>query len=174
VGQRTSKKRGPASTRSAGGDDRAQPSHRLLCGECPKGHKTKVFTSDTELVCDVCENTIKDAVKHHSCLKCQWDCCSGCDGKLIVAGPRRKKPKKAASHGKKKNRTVRGDDEHCGKEIEMPASFWKIKDGTYFKGEIKHTATWAIKGEVMTGYEVQWHTGESELIPFKDIKPYLG
>ena len=55
----------------------------------------------------------------------------------------------------------------------MPASFWKIKDGSYFRGEIMHTATWDFEGAEMVGYDVAWHTGESELVPWKDIEPYL-
>ena len=85
-----------------------------------------------------------------------------------------KKKKKYCSYpGLQGRGGTRGDDEHCGKSIEMPASFWKIKDGTFFKGEIKHTATWDFDGDTMTGYDILWHTGESELIPLKDVQPYL-
>jgi hypothetical protein len=151
------------------GGDAPASGHRLQCGECPKFHKTKVFTSTSELVCDVCEATIKVGIKHHGCVRCGWDCCTGCDGTLVVAvGPKKKKQAK-----KKRKRAVRGNDEHCGKEIEMPASFWKITDGSWFKGDIKHTATWDFNGDTMVGYDVLWHTGESELVPWKDIKPYL-
>ena len=90
---------------------------------------------------------------------------SGVNCKLVAPKVGKKK--------KKKKKTTRGDDDNCGKTVEMPASFWKITDGTFFKGVIQHTATWDFNGATMTGYDVLWHTGESELVPFEDIKQYL-
>ena len=55
----------------------------------------------------------------------------------------------------------------------MPASFWKITDGTFFKGVIQHTATWEFNGNILSGYDILWHTGESELVPLADLKAYL-
>jgi hypothetical protein len=157
----------------AAGTRKRKSGGRRDAGVCPRGHTTKKVKADGDRVCDVCDKDIKDDAMHFRCIMhCDWDCCCDCGGAQAVVAS---KKKKHASRGKKKNKktTVRGDDDNCGKTIEMPASFWKIKDGSYFKGEIEHTATWSFKDTVMTGYDVKWHTGESELIPLADIQPYL-
>ena len=142
-------------------------------------------------LCDECDLEIKRRTAHFHCKTCKWDFCCTC-AKAILAlrikkraalarrtvAARTRKASRQKARGKggsrqKRQKTTRGDHEHCGKSIEMPASFWKITDGTFFKGVIQHIATWDFNDRILTGYDILWHTGESELVPLADLKPYL-
>ena len=148
---------------------------QMTCKGC--GSAAELERSSEARVCDLCDQDIEVDIPHVHCTDCGWDCCRVCEhGSVLKLVPVVSSSFSSSSSGKKKKKkkkTTRGDDENCGKTVEMPASFWKITDGTFFKGVIQHTATWDFNGATMTGYDVLWHTGESELVPFEDIKQYL-